>query len=330
MSKKPTDSELKTALGKIKDRRYLAIARLNFLQRSHNIQKRRALRKRLEPIFRKTGLAIDEIDKLLLQNQNESRRFLKEQNNKAKVAFAEVEKVFRQGFETNRNAPPNLLPNVIELKPFLIWRNLIPGSNQFKFESHIGSGSGQDYENNWAKIAFNDDVDTTGNTGNVVFYFRWQNPDPNSFAVVNVNTNLVVKGICQAGANPGFFSGGSSDLNLSGHLTLWQWWDQPPSEPFLQSSQDVSNILDVGASGGEWEWGSLGALNSKYVFNAFDLSYQNFIIPNLAEAIFEVSLSFWYSISDGSVTLDFDGNGLDYYIKCPFLELTLLTAIQKI
>jgi hypothetical protein len=89
------------------------------------------------------------------------------------------------------------------------------------------------------------------------FYFLWQN-DTGGDAVVNVSSDVMLNGSCEALAKSTFFipspfwgqgTIGTAKMSLGLELSLLEWWNQPPSKPVRQPGQDEDVIL-VSATGG--------------------------------------------------------------------------------
>jgi len=120
------------------------------------------------------------------------------------------------------------------------------------------------------------------------FVYVWENPSENH-ALVNVGTYVVLKGHCQAGLDrpPIYQFVAVADLIVGVELQLFEWWNQPPTNPLFQQSQKVEPVdLHCNAFGPF----STGETKSQTIFDGYDLKYSLFVVPPKGVAVFYVSM----------------------------------------
>lgn len=270
---------------------------------------------------RKRGLRLSEI------KQDEERQM-------QRLSESLPGEAFRKGVETRLKAHDVLasharpeVPIYTRLDtPFLIWAFRTGGPANFLGDTHI------EPLNSWAR--FRTGYEHGGYIGphdEVVFYFLWQN-DTGSDAVVNVESQLILNGSCSIFAESGLiwspFWGqgtiGESELWVEANLKLFEWWNQPATEPLPQPSQthDVIGLstgggfaLVSGTGNGEWSWLS----------GSYHVHYDAFLVPADAVAVFEVSLGMRYVGYKASEYVDFQSYAFESLL-CPYVELEVLTA----
>jgi len=241
-------------------------------------------------------------------------------------------KRFRHGIDVRRKALELLAtiaqpytPTFIALNtPFLIWANrFLPHSNEplgtdILVDSHI------EPLNNWAKILLNYATDDAFfATDRLNFYFVWRN-ETGSDAVVNVASYLTLNGSCKVHANSSFWHGLAtppfSQVSVDAELSVFEWWNEPPTEPLSEPGQLQNVIPILKAEGGEFS----GDGKSTLVSANCQLTYNIFRIPSNDVAVFEVGLSLTWGIAEGDVNVDFSFE--DNLVLCPYLQLEVLTA----
>jgi hypothetical protein len=253
--------------------------------------------------------------------------------------FANEEETFRRGVRTRLKAhdvlatpdtPATPLYTRLE-SPFLIWAFRDGGPVSILDDTHI------EPLNSWARfqIGWQHQV-YIGPTDEVVFYFLWRN-DTGGDAVVNVESELLLKGTCGAYADAGwipeFWWGtgnvGESTLGISAQLKLLEWWNQPPTQPLRQPSQS-REVIDLFVEGGfapaVWvsNWGA-GLGDIWTLTGNYHLRYDDFFVPTDAVAVFEVSLTMHYGGRFGSCFVDFL-HPVESSLLCPYVELETLAA----
>jgi hypothetical protein len=319
-------SEIKNTLSSAKER-LLEFARLRLPDHSEYSQRlanRRAMGTFLESYFTKAGVDVDKLNKMHAQNQSELRLILQERRAKLAEHLPSLEATFHHGIESRRRALELLAtpinPFFVTLdKPFLIWQKPIWDEPNFgMIDSHIESF------NSFAKIQM--DTNRGSRSTNFSFDFLWENQSDYN-AVVNVETSLVLNGICKVGAGKGIFSGDSADLNVSDTLLPWEYWTQPPTCPMGQQSQSHS-LVQFHVEGG----GVFGDNDSKgqtFAFTPSDLSFNFFLVPPRSLAVIEVDLVIQYNFTGGGGDIN-DFVQVDLTVLCPSVELELRVVTKQI
>jgi hypothetical protein len=147
------------------------------------------------------------------------------------------------------------------------------------------------------------------------YVFAWRNPN-NYDAVINVASYLMFNGCCDAGA--GQWS--HCALSLASSLRLFEWWNNPASEPPAQSSQ-WNNALFLTADGGDDT--SLGEVQYASASGNYDVSYNMFMVPPQSVAVFTVSAYMYHFVlGDGWIEADFASGALE--TMCPALVIAIL------
>jgi hypothetical protein len=245
-------------------------------------------------------------------------------------------KRFRHGIDGRRKALEQLAtiaqpykPTFIVLNtPFLIWANRFLGQSNEPLGTDILIDSHIEPLNNWAKILLNYATgDVIFATDRLNFYFLWSN-ETGTDALVNVVSYLTLNGSCRVHANSSFWHGlatpNFSQVSIDAELSVFEWWNNPPTEPLSEASQlqNVSSLLK--AEGGEFT----GDGKSTLVSANAQLTYNIFRIPRNDVAVFEVGLSLNWGISDGNVNVDFSFE--DNLVLCPYLQLEVLTVPKNV
>ena len=126
--------------------------------------------------------------------------------------------------------------------PFLIWANrFLPGNSDpqgtdILVESHI------EPLNSSAKILLNYHLeDPIFATDRLNFYFLWRN-ETGSDAVVNITSNLTLSGSCRVHANSsvmhGLYAPPFSKVTIDAVISVFEWWNEPPTEPLQKRVKD--------------------------------------------------------------------------------------------
>jgi hypothetical protein len=210
--------------------------------------------------------------------------------------------------------------------PFLIWANrFLPNSTDplgtnILVDSHIES------LNNWAKILLNYSKDDSFSaTDRLNFYFLWRN-ETGGDAVVNITSSLTLIGSCKVHANGSFWHGVAapnfSQVSVDAVLSVFEWWNQPPTEPLPETSQ-TQNVTSLSVQGGVWS----GDGRSKLFSGNFPVAYNSFHIPSNDVGVFEVGVSLNWALVAGDVNVDFSFQS--NIIQCPSLLLEVITASAK-
>ena len=141
--------------------------------------------------------------------------------------------------------------------------------------------------------------------------------------MVNVASYLTLNGSCKAHANSSFWHGlvapNFSQLSVDAELSVFEWWNEPPTEPLSESGQR-QNVTTLDAEGGVFS----GDDKSTPVSANYHITYNNFGIPSNAVAVFEVGVSLDYKIAEGNLTADFSND--DNVVLCPYLQLEVLAV----
>jgi hypothetical protein len=282
--------------------------------------RRRQGEKVLRSYLKKTGFAFEAYERIRAQNQTEMRRLLKEaevtaikrsSSRKRDLGYGvehwrkSIER-FRDGTLVSQFVPAFA---VVET-PFIIW----PTNGLELEDSHIQPW------NNTAKIRAQ--WRDTGNE-NLRFIFVWENPN-DRWVVVNVESNLAVNGSCDAFAEGGFLVGSLNSVYVQASLNVWEWWNQPPTNPFPQATQ-TQKVLAVSAAGGGFlsNLGG-GSIDSASASGIYDLRRSLFSLSPNGVAVFEVTLEFSYDNTGGGMIQVNFASG-DFEVKCPAVVIAVLS-----
>jgi hypothetical protein len=327
-----SESQLKSALTAAKEkRREATFLQANAALLSQQLTYRRAVEQVLRPFLAKAGLDVEKLEKMAVQNQSELRRIF--QNNKAEAAqraslkMAAIRERFQQRARVLQNhANLSVVPfTTMTLEPIFIW------------QTNVDSFRGSQIEPNNSWVKFLMEASSGSQSTDFRFVFLWEN-QRDDIAVVNVASSLVLNGVCQAIAAPGFFSGDTSEVNLSISLTLLGLWqadpqnpELPPPMPAFQQSQ-YQALPGVTATGSGIFGSGIDVKSEIFSASSYDLGYDLFLIAPQSSAAFEVSLDVGLKVPSGgiddSAVADFADNDLGYELMCPGLQLDLLTAPQ--
>jgi hypothetical protein len=198
--------------------------------------------------------------------------------------------------------------------PFLIWATppsllsdsqIIPWNSSAKFRYQAsGSAAG-------------------GGRGNVTFYYLWQNED-DRYAVVDVDGYLILNGFGRVFQTGGWTSGErSTSLTIAGVMSLWEWWNQPPTSPALQPDQSQT-ALSLWASPSGWFADDQTVSGS--IFRGYDLRNTLSVVPPQGVLVIEVEVDFnHFSAWEGDyqVTVDFESG--DFEVGSPFVLIGVVS-----
>ena len=284
--------------------------------------------------FAKTGLPIDKLNKLAAKSKAERRKLIDGRGDESAKASRAAEAAFHQGMAYRRQALQLLSTpfqsTLITLdKPFLIWELPHPESNVW-IDSNVESLN--------SSIKFEIITRSGADATTFLFYFLWTN-DSDFAAVVNVNSSLVLNGVCQVLADSGILQGHHNYITLSANLILMRWsgWGTDPVTgasndqtlfPFPQQTQ-FQTVAQLDQYGGDWFDDPSGNNEQSFNFQPFSLSCDLIAIPARATTLFEVSILASYTIQDGDdfdyVAIDFAQDKFARRVLCPSVELELLT-----
>jgi hypothetical protein len=190
----------------------------------------------LEHFLRNAGLDIGKLNKLRAQNQKEVTGALQKIRNEAALLAASDKTACLRGIANRKTAleqlrtlRPVAAPTYIELDtPIFILQ--LPQYDPFMdFRTEIGPG-----KSNWAM--FNLKANSGTGKTEFVFYFLWRN-ESDYYAVVNIESSLILSGYCQIKADTGILSGDEAYLSMTAELSPIEYWIQPPDQPTFQLSQ---------------------------------------------------------------------------------------------
>ena len=211
----------------------------------------------------------------------------------------------------------NAFPAVVAT-PYLIWTSPL----EILIDSHIEPW------NNRARVygVRNNGGDANGYAVYTVgFFYFWDNPSPQNYALVDVASTLVTKGFVSAIANTSTFGGNVASLTASTHLILHRGAADAPLLP--QAGQTV-HMYSVQAQGGGFWSGETGREDRKGVFYEAAVEYTYYPVPPGARAIFEVRLHLSTQIpTSGSAWFDFANAVQDNYVQCPAVVITVLSGL---
>ncbi|MBI3772873.1 MAG: hypothetical protein HY272_09265 [Gammaproteobacteria bacterium] len=314
-------TELKAArdLALIKDARQEESAlRARFSGRSEVLANQRASWQLIEYFATKNGFESEKFDEILARNQAELSRIADEQKAAAIKQSSSEMKTFIHAIESKRQAFDTLISTAVSPQPFfvaldspfLIW----PTHGIELLDSHT------DPYRSTAKITL--DSGRTFGYEELGFYFLYENPS-DRFSVINVDGYLVFNGQLRASQGGGFWPGDRhASVGVGGHLHVFEWWNQPPTEPLAQADQ-TQQVASVATTGGGF--GDVGAIETKNVFRGVDLRHTLFVMPPHAVTVIEVTAAITYGTGTDSGHVNVDFNSGDFQIMCPFVLISVLT-----
>lgn len=245
------------------------------------------------------------------------------------------EVAFRIGVE-GRRATAGLLadPYASRLvyldKPFLIWKPAQGGGAAQLIDSQIVPS------NSWARFKLY--VEGSGGLSYSTvlgFYYLWVNDSPDP-VVVNIDTTVVITGLCFVQSDGRFFGGKKStvEADASLHLQRWFGWGTDPVTGtsldqtyvgVLQDSQKAAVVeLKVWAGGGPFARAE--SLSRSFSYTPVDLSFKSLLVPGGASIVFNVRMYFDGDTNgdtlEDQALIDFSNQGAVY---SPNVLLTLLT-----
>jgi len=291
---------------------------------------KRAIDELLKSFLAKAGLDIAKLDELLAKGQRDARQAFEEQKAEAAKHAASDREAYLHGIAglkntfaqlTSASANPTGQSSFIVLERALFILQEPNFETDYPVQLNVG-----DYDN-WVK--FNIDTDEGSDLTTFVFYFLWENLSE-YYAVVNVATPITLNGVCEVVAAPGDFSGSTTMLQISTQLDPIEYWNQPPTLPAPQTATTFNSVLQLITDTGSIISNSYPSDNAALVnYQTSNLSYNMFLIPPASAALFEVSVTIDYSISDTAdniqdeVKADFLTG--DHSVSCPFVLLQLVT-----
>jgi hypothetical protein len=146
------------------------------------------------------------------------------------------------------------------------------------------------------------------------YVFAWQNPS-DRYVVINAESYLLLNGFCDILAA----TNNRSHLSLSAAMSLWQWWNSPPTLAPSQASAGVT-FANLAVSAGPFD---PGESQSQSIGGIYDLTYQLFLMPPRGVVVFEVSLIISHYTDGGWVEVDFASG--DFETMCPAVVLAIVS-----
>jgi hypothetical protein len=318
-------SEVERVISAAKNRRFLDFRRPHS---SEILANERKLGERIRAFLTKAGIEVEEIDKMLAENQSEWRRLLEKEKANAQKVLPRIEDTFRHGIDGRLKALELANFSYINPPTFVVLDTPLAILAQ---PPNILTASHIEPRNSTAQMRYSASQrgieDFGGEDLTVSFVFRWENSSANPVLLANIASHLVVKGYWEVDAFNSFlpyvnYAGVEADAKLQ----LFEWWNQPPTSPLSEASQ-TTQILDFEAEGPA---AGGRAQNTKYawVFNGYDVKYSSLAVPPNGVVVFEVILLSRTSlIGAGAVDIEIEGG--DYSILCPFLQFEASELIHK-
>jgi hypothetical protein len=151
----------------------------------------------------------------------------------------------------------------------------------------------------------------------VYFEFAWQNPTE-YLAVIEADSDLVLRGTGRAVANPTEFHGGHGKLDLWAQLSL-----ATLSGGYAMYGGLVP-IKGVYANSGPEIFGGGTDVTPADFSDMYHLPYDSYVYVDAFDWVL-FSVHFWvnYDVDHGQVILDFSSS--DNFIMCPSVQVDLLT-----
>jgi len=209
-------------------------------------------------------------------------------------------------------AAPAALQLQLLNKPFLIWANP-PSSLE---ESEIVPS------NSWAKGRMRSDHRHVIVGFQISFYYLWTNPR-DTYLLADVHAYLTFNGYAFVTADSGFFPNEQryAKARVTGSLFILEWWNQPPTSPPGQASQQITAAnLSVDTSG----WDNPGAIGGGRIFRGYDLSYTQLIAPPGGTVVFRVLVNVFIETgTGGSAEVDFASG--DFQVGSPAILVQILS-----
>jgi hypothetical protein len=323
---KISDAEMERVISAAQNRRVLDFRNRIHPKSPEVLANERKLGERIRAFFTKAGIEVEELDKMLSENQSERRRLLEREKAAAQKLLPRIEDTFRHGIHERLKALelanlPNINPPtfIVLDTPFQIRatpHNILTTSHIFP-------------QHSTAQIQYLRDQDGTEDVI-VSFFFQWENSSPNSVLLANVDSHLVVEGLWEINARSASFVPMSASVFAGVELRLFELWNFPPTSPLYENSQ-TNYFLDLDVDGGiVWLGAGKGQDLYEWVFNSYDVKkYSSFMVPPKGVVVFEVKLySGVHIIGDGCfVSIQIAGH--DAFLLCPFVKLEVSEVVQK-
>jgi hypothetical protein len=299
-------------------RKYSRLREVARFERSPMAANRHAIQNLVRSSLAKAGFETDRFEQLRAKHHTELARFVEEQKVDATKRAASMKNGLRNGIESWHTAMESL-PNsgpprghagpppqyVLLNSPTAIW----PTPGVSLQSSHVEPWK------SWAKFT----VHSTESYSleQMSFFFSWENPS-DRYAVIDVDTYLVLNGFCLAGSDGGFFPGSrSSLLSVQARLYLYELWNEPPTPPGWENEVALTLSTSTG------DFFDVGAIEFEEIFRTLNVSLNTRTVPPHGVALFEVTTAIESQVSDGNIDVDFASG--DFEVLYPGVVLTLLT-----
>jgi len=299
-------------------RKYSRLREVARFQRSPMAANRHAVQNLVRSFLAKAGFETDSFEQLRAKHHTELAHFVEEQKADATKRAASMKNGLRNSIETwhtgierlpnsgpprgNAGPPPQY---VFLNSPTVIWST--PGV--LLQSSHVEPWK------SWAK--FTAHSTESYSLEQLSFFFYWENPS-DRYAVIDVDTYLVLNGFCLAGSDGGFFPGDRrSNLSVQARLYLYELWNEPPTPPGWENEVALSLSTSTG------DFWDVGAIEFEEIFRTLNVSLNTRAVPPHGMALFEATTALESQVSDGVTDVDFASG--DFEVLCPGVVLTLLT-----
>lgn len=167
------------------------------------------------------------------------------------------------------------------------------------------------------------------------FYFSWVNPSDYD-AIVNVSSPLLVNGWAEAEGSWDLLGSYHAYLNVNAYLNVVRWFGWGTDPDTGQSLDGTSYpggysntlVASLDGFGGNLFSSRSDDLVTISPANPYEVSASLILIPGGATTVFEVGLEVGWSF-DGTgqdQEIVFDTATDDYIVRCPFVQLEVLTG----
>jgi hypothetical protein len=307
---------LSGAEGKRLDR--ISASQSSIPERLRNKDSRQAAAKLLAPALKQSGLTAKQFDGILSKDKAKLEATLKKSKAAAVKNSRSVQKVLNaaaaqrlKAFEAVAAVPPTVGSPEYHLlnTPFMIWP-----TNSVDLEASEIVPS-----NSWAKFRVRTENDFYGD---VKFYYLWSNPK-DTFAVINVDGYVIFNGHAFVGVDGGLFPGDRmAEVIVTGRLDIFEWWNQPPTQPYAQPDQSANALtLKVTAYG----FSEVGGLDAKDVFRGYDLRHTLMLVPPFGTIVFAITAAVSCGTGDDSGLTEADFASGAFQVGSPAVLVTVLS-----
>jgi hypothetical protein len=310
----------KMGLSELRDRR-LSTFRPDFPANIEKSARQRAINKLLESNFKKAGFEFDKIGALIKQSDAAARQrianLMAEADSQSPAALAALHPTVENWNNRLEHLKTLDTPDAPTQWILLDTATEISATSGIILDStHIGPAP----ESNWAKFFYN----TSGGGELIVggeevsFGFLWQNPS-DRYAAVNVNGYIVLNGSFAVWSDGGVFAASYSRLAVDVHLYLHELWNDPPTSPVFQPTQEETALALFCKTFGFFQ---IGDNDSQNLNRGFLLQYSQFVLPPKGTVMLEVACSLLWDADDGQTYSDFSFR--DRRLLCPGVFIGVL------